>query len=57
MSSEEAKLLDPDDSVASELEKKERKRLKKQQKALEEARRPLDAWERYRALIDAAEME
>lgn len=57
MSSEEAKLLDPDDSVAAELEKKEKKRLKKLQKALEEARRPLDAWERYRALIDAAEME
>lgn len=54
---EETKPLDPDDSPEAQLEKKERKRLKKVQKALEEARRPLNPWERYRALIDAAEME
>lgn len=55
----EAKLLPPDDSGEGQLDpdKKEKKRLKKLQKALEEARRPLDAWERYRALIDAFEME
>ncbi len=55
--SEEGKPLDPDDSLEALLEKKERKRLKKLQKALEEAQRPLGAWERYRALVDAAEME
>lgn len=40
-----------------ELDKQERKRLKKLRRALEDCERPLDAWERYRALIDAFEME
>jgi hypothetical protein len=38
-------------------EKKEKKRLKKLQRALDDASRPLGAWERYRALVDAFEME
>lgn len=54
--SEGPRLLDPDDGAAA-LEKKERKRLKRLQKALEDARRPLGSWERYRALSDAFEME
>jgi len=55
--SDEAKILYPDDSIEAQLDKKEKKRLKKLQKALEEARRPLDSWERYRALTDAFDME
>lgn len=54
---EEAPLPDPDPSLESALDKREKKRLKKLQKALEDARRPLAAWERYRALSDAFEME
>ena len=53
--SEGGRLLDPED--AGEADKKEKKRLKKLQKALEEAHRPLDGWQRYRALTDAFEME
>lgn len=58
-SPEETKPLDPEEGVAgeSDKDKKEKKRLKKLQRALEEARRPLGAWERYRALIDAFDME
>ena len=41
----------------TEREKKEKKRLRKLQRALDDASRPLGAWERYRALIDAFEME
>lgn len=55
--SDEARLLDPDEGIESQLDKKEKKRLKKLQKALEQARRPLNAWERYRALTDAFDME
>jgi hypothetical protein len=59
-SSEEAKPLLPASDAAlaeSEKDKKEKKRLKKLQRALDEANRPLGAWERYRALVDAFEME
>lgn len=58
-SPEETKPLDPEEGLAGETDKdkKEKKRLKKLQRALDEARRPLGAWERYRALIDAFEME
>lgn len=58
-SPEETKPPDPDDGVGAESDKdkKEKKRLKKLQRALEEARRPLGAWELYRALIDAFDME
>jgi len=58
-SSEEAKPVAPGDGAVAETEKekKEKKRLKKLQRALEDASRPLGAWERYRALVDAFEME
>ena len=58
-SSEEAKPAAAGDAALAETdkEKKEKKRLKKLQRALEDANRPLGAWERYRALIDAFEME
>jgi uncharacterized protein YjiK len=57
VSAEGKPLVDPAAPSPEELDKKERKRLKKLQKALEEAERPLDGWERYRALTDAFEME
>jgi uncharacterized protein YjiK len=56
-SSDESRLLDPDEAIEPPLDKREKKRLKKLQKALEQARRPLDSWERYRALSDAFDME
>ncbi len=56
-SPDEPRLLDPDEAIESQLDKKEKKRIKKLQKTLEQARRPLDAWERYRALSDAFDME
>jgi hypothetical protein len=58
-SPEQSKPLEPGAAALPETdkEKKEKKRLKKLQRALDDANRPLGAWERYRALIDAFEME
>ena len=57
-SSEEAKPAPLDAGLGeTEKEKKEKKRLRKLQRALEDASRPLGAWERYRALTDAFQME
>ena len=63
-SADETKLLagdaappDAQSEAEREKEKKEKKRLKKLQRALDDASRPLGAWERYRALVDAFEME
>lgn len=53
--SEAGRLLDPEGGA--EADKKEKKRLKKLQKAKDEAHQPLDGWQRYRALTDAFEME
>jgi len=44
-------------ALEPDLDRRERKRIKKLQQALEQSERPLDAWERYRALTDAFEME
>lgn len=57
MSAGDAAPLAPDPAIEASLDKKEKKRLKRLQKALEDAQRPLDPWERYRALVDAFEME
>jgi uncharacterized protein YjiK len=48
---------DEDQGPKAETDKKEKKRLKKLRKAAEAGRQPLEAWERYRALGDAFDMQ